>query len=663
MAGRVVGHGLLFALMLCLTGSAVGLELRLHAEDLVMGDWRASMLTAKLDPEPVIRIEGILHAGGLEIGSVHLQCDPGSSIDALECDTGMFEWRQPDSRRLEFSLARRSGGWLISRDQVQAEVMPGEDGALRISMRRFALSWLPLAWLHSPVELTGIHGGLDLDGRIDADRAELRATLAGAGFDTTSGVYAGDGIGLNIELEWRSDPGRFELQGDWHAGELLFGALYLPPPSDPWRFEGRAQTEEAAWRLDQLGLEREGALALNGTGRMLTTATAGWELEYLQLQLSDLDIAWLWRQGLQSLAAARGWDGLQPAGRAQARVELLGRSLSVLDLRLERVSMSDRFERLGLDGFQSRLEWRASPGERAPGKLDFSAAWDNAALLALPLGASRLSASSNGDRNIRLEQPLELPLLDGRLVVEQFDWRDWGGPDSDLRLSARLEPVDLSRLTRTLGWTEFVGTLAGHFPALRLGGGVFEFEGGLDVSLFEGSARVENFSIERPFGTLPALAADIEFTALNLEQLTGAFEFGHMTGLLSGHIRQLRLLDWQPVQFDAWFETHENVRGRRISQQAIDSLSSLGGGGGAMLSGTLLRVFEDFPYRSVGLGCRLHNNVCTMRGLESAEGGGYTILEGRGLPRLDIIGHRRSVDWPRLMAQLKAATASGSNNN
>jgi hypothetical protein len=48
-----------------------------------------------------------------------------------------------------------------------------------------------------------------------------------------------------------------------------------------------------------------------------------------------------------------------------------------------------------------------------------------------------------------------------------------------------------------------------------------------------------------------------------------------------------------------------------------------------------------------------------MRGLREADEGGYVILEGRGLPRLDIIGHQRRVDWPRLVAQLRAAGESG----
>jgi hypothetical protein len=138
--------------------------------------------------------------------------------------------------------------------------------------------------------------------------------------------------------------------------------------------------------------------------------------------------------------------------------------------------------------------------------------------------------------------------------------------------------------------------------------------------------------------------------------LNRTFEFGRMTGLASGYVRDLRLLDWRPVRFDAWIETRADGPERVISQQAVDSLSQVGGG--SAVSGLVLRWFDRFPYRKAGLGCELAGNVCTMRGLREADNGGYVILEGRGIPRLDIIGHQRRVDFPRLLAQLSAAGAA-----
>ena len=93
-----------------------------------------------------------------------------------------------------------------------------------------------------------------------------------------------------------------------------------------------------------------------------------------------------------------------------------------------------------------------------------------------------------------------------------------------------------------------------------------------------------------------------------------------MEGRLDGSIRRLRLEDWRPVRFDARFETPPGDRSsHRISQQAVESLTRIGG----LLSGAFLRLFHEFSYRRIGIGCVLHNGVCDMDGVGPAPDGGY----------------------------------------
>jgi len=51
----------------------------------------------------------------------------------------------------------------------------------------------------------------------------------------------------------------------------------------------------------------------------------------------------------------------------------------------------------------------------------------------------------------------------------------------------------------------------------------------------------------------------------------------------------------------------------------------------------------------------LRDNRCAMTGLKK-RGDGYVIIDGRGLPRIEVVGFRRSVDWPTLVSRLKDAT-------
>ena len=99
----------------------------------------------------------------------------------------------------------------------------------------------------------------------------------------------------------------------------------------------------------------------------------------------------------------------------------------------------------------------------------------------------------------------------------------------------------------------------------------------------------------------------------------------------------------------------------RISQRAVENLASVGGGGaGAILSTGFLRFFEVFAYDRIGLRCVLRDGACAMSGVEPTkrgpQGGGYYIVKGKGLPRIDVVGYRDTVSWSRLVQQLSAIT-------
>jgi hypothetical protein len=220
-----------------------------------------------------------------------------------------------------------------------------------------------------------------------------------------------------------------------------------------------------------------------------------------------------------------------------------------------------------------------------------------------------------------------------------------------------LEALDLGSLSQRLGWPDFEGTLGGTLPNALYERNRVSFEGGLAMQLFGGEVRIDDLALERPFGVAPSLAANVRFQDIDLAPLTGAFGFGEITGRLDGRIRDLRLVDWTPVAFDARLLTDRNWEGsRRISQRAVQDISDLGGSGlVAGLQARLLRTFDDFGYDRIGIGCVLKDNRCAMTGLKK-RGDGYVIIDGRGLPRIEVVGFRRSVDWPTLVSRLKDAT-------
>ena len=527
-----------------------------------------------------------------------------------------------------------------------------ERPSLALKLAELDLSAVPAVWLEQ------INLQL-LDGMLSADLVLVEGTLRGAvhwlegALDGLEGRIAAEGLAVEVEIEAQMQPAARSGAADGRivirqvAGELLLDNLYLPPPKFPLALEADwLLSEPERLQITRFSMTDPETLSALGSAEIQRVQDR-WQLHKLDIAELELGLASFGQRWLEGPAAAAGFPGLNLGGSVSG--SLAWRTgdalLTNANLSLHDLSLQDPQERIAVYGLQSTLVGELD-------RITSEVAWEAARLWGVPLGSSALSV--HGDElGWRLLEPFRVPVMDGQIVFDGLAWFNSPDLSSQLILDARIEPISLALLTRQLGLIELGGTLAGRFPGVQYQDQRLSFTGGIDIDAFSGRIAVEDLEVERPFGTLPALAAQVEFHRLDLLELTGAFDFGRMEGRMSGWMRDLRLLDWRPVAMDTRLFTHEDVPRRRISQRAVENLSSLGGAGGAILSGTILRIFDDFSYRRAGLACRLSNNICHIDGVAPHESGGFLIVEGRGLPRLDVVGHRRLVDWPQLVRQLE----------
>ncbi len=555
------------------------------------------------------------------------------------------------------ALAPGDGHWQVTlvgshwSGSLRLPIAPEETLKAELILDGWSLEQLPLAWLE-PLGLNVLMGQLSGQLALDGERLTAALELVDAGFDSPDGRFAGDGLGVSVEGAGRMDGLGFSGQftASQSAGEWLLDALYLPSPTEPLRLD---LSWDHVWgeglELTDFQLSDGPALALKGGLSLQPKPEGGWSVKRARVDSGWISLASAWPRWFDGPVGAAGFPDLKTAGRIDLE----------LDWQLDRpLVVSTQLHDLALTDPQGRFAFARVNGQFHQGaaQAGLDVDWVAMALWGLPLGGGRLSLlpeSRDADRHAwRLAAPLRVPLLDGAVVVENLLW----APDQErgLTLDARIETLSLTELTRALNWPEFGGQLAAEFPGVVLVGERLDFTGGIDISAFSGSIRLAELAIERPLGTLPAVSAQLEFDRLDLDEVTGAFNFGRMEGQVSGWARNLRLLDWRPVAMDARIFTHEDVPRRRISQRAVDNLTSLGGAGGALINTTVLAVFDDFAYRRAGLACRLANNICHIDGVAAHDSGGFYIVQGRGLPRLDVIGHRRLMDWPQFVGQLEA---------
>lgn len=530
-------------------------------------------------------------------------------------------------------------------------------------LTRIDLTQVPVAWAQALVAKgwaagrfsAGTLGG-QLDVRAPAN-APLRVSgplrLDGVAFDTPDGTIAGENVAAQVRLDTSFGAvTTVALDGALHGGDLLFGTTYLALQKRRIAIEMRAeQRGNEGWRMPDLRWDDPGILHAEGSAALAPDAT----LRALDLRARSDDLAPLRDGYLTGFLGQAGLAELQLRGAADVRLRIDGGTVHEAHFVPYTVAIDDpqgRFDFAGLEG-----DVRFSTTQELQSELR----WSGGRLHGLAFGAARLPFAS-GAGELRLREPTHLPMLGGTVTVDPLHIRPpAAGQGLQVRFGLELDRLDIAQLSQALGWPAFTGELTGHIPEALYADDRLDFEGGLSVELFGGTVQVSSLAMERPFGVAPTLSSDIAFEDIDLESLTGVLGFGTITGKLDGRFDHLRLVDWQPVAFqaviasDAAAARRDGVR-QRISQRAVQDLSSVSDASFvSTLQAQLIGLFDDFGYRRIGLSCYLSDQVCDMSGLGSA-GNGFTIVEGSGLPRLSVVGYNRRVDWPTLMERLKAAS-------
>ena len=508
------------------------------------------------------------------------------------------------------------------------------------------------------------NGAISTDLRVAGHAATVaditaRYALQALDYSSTDGLTATAGLTGQGQVHWAHGTAPApQLALDFAAtgGQVYLDPVFLDAGLLPFELRAAGQLEPAAdgWRLtgSQGEFTQRGVLSAAatgvldfGTGPLLREVT-------VDLQVHDTRQAWPLYVG--PFLASTDFKDLSAQGGLAGQVALQAGNPTRVDLALEDLSFADPGGTVELRSVSGALHWAAETA-------NITAATDNTRLsfaggrfYGLPFGATELQLQTRG-RDARLLQPFTLPVLDGGLQVNTFRVRHAGEPEMWLRLDAAVLPIDMAALSRAFGWPVFGGKLAGRIPKAALDDGVLTLGGNLEAEVFGGRVTLQNLRLQDAFGRFPQLQTDVVLQDLDLALLTGTFEFGYISGRLSGAVNQLQLFDWRPVAFDARLATPVDYRGdRRITPRAVQNLSSLGGGSGvtSALSGGFLKFFKDFEYRQLGIACRLEQDVCRMGGVAPAPGG-YYLIEGAGFPRINLIGSQGRVAWSKLLRQLE----------
>ena len=223
----------------------------------------------------------------------------------------------------------------------------------------------------------------------------------------------------------------------------------------------------------------------------------------------------------------------------------------------------------------------------------------------------------------------------GAVHLDGLALMDLSLPGRFLTGGLRFEGLDLGTITRRLETLPLEGTLDGFFPRFSLDASELRVDGGGRVDLFGGTVEFRGISGSEIFTPFPRLRLAADFRDLDLLQITRRFDFGEMSGLVSGSVRNGELFRGIPVALRARIQTTER-RGvpRTVDVKAVNNLSILGTGGSTGLGGNPLdrwfqRFFQRYTYGALGVDIELAGEPVVSDGFALR---GFTSLPLRWRP-------------------------------
>ena len=642
--------------VLCLDVAAFSQELSLSIADMQSPSFSAKSVTATLKGKNLSILDvaiGELTLQGKIWKQVKLTC-PAVSAQAhgVSCNKGLLQaGKETFPVSFSYSAAPRQLEIVLKLAPLETWRMVtqfnGPSWQIRVTLLNAGISrlaqWFPDN-LPRPSAGT-VSGVVSMSGKakllLQTD-ADLR--LAHLAFSDPSGLHAGEKVDGTIKIQSVNHDGawRWRTSMDWQGGEVFWQPLYFSKGGYQLQAQGKLDAQLVSVEQSTLKLGGVGKVDLDGKW-----VRAGGYASDINLRGNDLDLKALYRDFLKPFLEKTAFSSLDTQGKVDLDWRYRDRATRFLDLKLHHVFAADEKQRFALYDVNAVVPWRSD----APATADIRV--KGAQLLNVPLGEMQIPLQMHG-LNFSLAA-LGIPVLDGKLNLTDFqaalknDAWEW-------QFSGGLTPVSMERFSQAMSLPLMHGTISGVIPQVTYSKQSLSMDGALLLKVFDGTIVVKGLSMLEPLGLAPRLKADLDMRNLDLGLLTRTFSFGSMDGRIDVMVNDIELSNWKPVQFNASVQSSAGDYRKKISQRAVQNISSLGGAGAsAAIQRSLLSVFEEFGYDKIGLSCVLRNGVCLMGGVTDAAQG-YVIVKGGGIPAITVIGYNRYVSWDELVDRLQRVT-------
>jgi hypothetical protein len=615
--------------------------------------WNIEKLSVKsLDGEFRLQAKSlIIPLSGEQISDINYRCKSTSQIyPLLNCQKGHVSfYYQNVFYDLVISgwmnLAKNS--WNLTIENQSSTIKINSDSRekykVNIQLNHIEIKELTDVWQQVLSSIT-----MPSDGRISANidvsfQDELviksKYQIENLSWESEDYIFAQTSHKGSIHLEQTINGFDVALTNKIYKGESLLKDIYVIFDKYPVEMIVNTVFDKAF----ELQKSEASLLATNAVSLDVMIKDGSFENLLIDFKVNDLN--YLYKGFLASYVEIKGIDDLLISGRSKGQLLVEDTKIIQASINLVETNIDIESKKIILKNFAADMNWHNN-GEWLSSKLQ----WDNILLAGMPIKKSEMNLKSVGQQ-LKVQNNTNLPLFDGSILINELWLQDLFSPEISIDFDGELKPISIALITKKMGWPIMNGVISGKIPGMKKKGQSIKFDGFLDLKVFDGTMQISDLAIERLFGIAPVIAADINFQNLNLQQITSTFDFGEITGLIAGYVKGLRITNWKADRLDAYVHSVKTKGIKQtISQRAIDNISSIGGIQGA-LSRSFLRFFDYFNYKKIGIGCKLRNAICEMSGIKNVKNG-YQLIEGRGLPSINILGYRNYIDWEIFLDRL-----------
>ncbi len=593
----------------------------------------------------------------LLIENISYQCPKTISLYPIhQCHDAKLSFDYGDTiylTKLNSTFDFRQSFWqlLVSSIDEQLTVsLSSENRTGQIKLKQLKLtSLIDLLKLNTPISDLPVG---DFDGQLlfDFDELTLKTiddiTFNGLSYEYSNDVIVAELAGqFKFELDLDQQLINYHLQ--LNTGEMLFNEVYVDFSGYPITIDGQLSWQSAGY-LIAAELTNKQSLALS----LDASLNNSFEWSNPNLRALVIDSHHFNQHILGSVLGIYGFGESGMSGQFEVIATSDSEPFDQWNLTFNDYYFLNEPRKIAAEALNGRVDWHQSQAND-----DSSLSWQGLLLAGLPVNAANITFNFSQD-HFELIGTHDFPVFNGAIQLGQLKLDELFSESIEMNLYANILPISLKLITEKMGWPIMAGSISGEIPGMVKQGQVIKFLGALDLDVFAGNMLIDNLSLERLFGVAPVIAADVKFDGFDLSLLTETFGFGLITGKLSGIIDDLRITNWKTDRLDAEvFTVKAKGVKQTISQRAIDNISSLGGIQGA-ISKTFLRFFDDFRYKKIKLSCKLHNSVCEIGGIKN-QNNQFTIVEGGGIPNINIVGFVRTINWDEFISRLLNANYDG----